>query len=198
MKTLHAALLTTLLLGCAATKIENTWKSSQPPPQPIQKFAVFAVTGSPSGRIAYEETLTTRLKEAGLPAIPGYDLVTYDEHPSKEEVMRRLEEKGIDGALVSRVDRKTTKTESTPVWVGGGYAPGFYDYYYTPVAVGTYTTEANEFIVETVLYSLRDNRPYWAARSNTSRTAPTKFANDIAKPVADSLKESGLFGAPAR
>ena len=76
------------------------------------------MTGSPSGRIAYEETLTTRLKEAGLPAVPGYDLVTYDEHPSKEEVMRRLEEKQIDGALVSRIDRRTTKTESTPVWVG--------------------------------------------------------------------------------
>jgi hypothetical protein len=189
-------LATCLLVGCAPTKIENTWTANPPPPQPIQKFAVFAVTGSPSGRIAYEETLTNRLKDAGLPAIPGYDLVTYDEHPSKEEVMRRLAEKGIDGALVSRVDRRTTKTESTPVWVGGGYSPGFYDYWYTPVAVGTYTTESNEFIVETVLYSLRDNRPYWAARSNTSRTAPVKFANDIAKPVADSLKESGLFGPP--
>ena len=108
-----------MLVGCAATKIENTWTASQPPAQPIQKFAVFAVTGSPSGRIAYEETLTTRLKEAGLPAVPGYDLVTYDEHPSKEEVMRRMEEKQIDGALVSRIDRRTTKTESSPVWVGG-------------------------------------------------------------------------------
>src|SRR6516162_2433052 len=104
-----------MLVGCAATKIENTWTASQPPAQPIQKFAVFAVTGSPSGRIAYEETLTQRLKDAGLPAIPGYDLVTYDEHPSKEEVTRRLHEKGIDGVLVSRVDRRTTKTESTPV-----------------------------------------------------------------------------------
>jgi hypothetical protein len=187
-----------VLVGCAATKIENTWTASQPPPQPIQKFAVFAVTGSPSGRIAYEETLTTRLKEAGLPAVPGYDLVTYDEHPSKEEVMRRLEEKQIDGALVSRIDRRTTKTESSPVWVGGGVPTmGFYDYMYYPVAVGTYTTETNEFVVETVLYNLRDNKPYWAARSNTSRTAPTKFANDIGKPVADSLKESGLFSAPA-
>lgn len=198
MRASVASLASCLLVGCAATKIENTWTATQPPAQPIQKFAVFAVTGSPSGRIAYEETLTTRLKEAGLPAVPGYDLVTYDEHPSKEEVMRRLEEKQIDGALVSRIDRRTTKTESTPVWVGGGYAVGFYDYYYTPVAMGTYTTESNEYVVETVLYNLRDNRPYWMARSNTSRTAPTKFANDIAKPVADSLKQSGLFGPAGR
>jgi hypothetical protein len=193
MKTLTAALSTLLLFGCAATKVENTWKAPTPPPQPIQKFAVFAVTGSPSGRIAYEETLTQRLKDAGLPAIPGYDLVTYDEHPSKEEVTRRLHEKGIDGVLVSRVDRRTTKTESTPVWVGGGPVVGYYDYWYTPMAVGTYTTESNEFIVETVLYNLSDDRPYWAARSNTSRTSPSKFANDIAGPVANSLKESGLF-----
>ena len=198
MRASVASLASCLLVGCAATKIENTWTATQPPAQPIQKFAVFAVTGSPSGRIAYEETLTTRLKDAGLPAVPGYDLVTYDEHPSKEEVMRRLAEKQIDGALVSRIDRRTTKTESTPVWVGGGYAVGFYDYYYTPVAMGTYTTESNEFVVETVLYDLRDNRPYWMARSNTSRTAPTKFANDIAKPVAESLKASGLFGPASR
>ena len=199
MRSSLVSLASCLLVGCAATKIENTWTATQPPQQPIQKFAVFAVTGSPSGRIAYEETLTTRLKEAGLPAVPGYDLVTYDEHPSKEEVMRRLAEKQIDGALVSRIDRRTTKTESSPVWVGGSVPTmGFYDYYYYPVAVGTYTTETNEFVVETVLYDLRDNKPYWAARSNTSRTAPTKFANDIAKPVADSLKESGLFGPAAR
>lgn len=198
MRASLASLASCLLVGCAPTKIENTWTATQPPAQPIQKFAVFAVTGSPSGRIAYEDTLTQQLKEAGLPAVPGYDLVTYDEHPSKEEVMRRLEEKQIDGALVSRVDRKTTKTESTPVWVGGGYAVGFYDYYYTPVAMGTYTTESNEFVIETVLYNLRDNRPYWMARSNTSRTNPTKFANDIAKPVAESLKASGLFGPAGR
>src|SRR5262245_14859187 len=193
MRLLAAALTTCLLAGCARTKIETLWKAPEAPARKIQKFAVFAVTGSPSGRIAYEETLTQRLKDAGLPAIPGYDLVTYDEHPSKEEVARRLADKQIDGVLVSRIDRRTTKTESTPVWVGGGPWVGYYDYWYTPVAVGTYTTESNEFIVETVLYNLRDDRPYWMARSNTSRTSPTKFANDIAKPVADSLKESGLF-----
>jgi len=164
------------------------------PPNKIQKFAVFAVTGSPSGRIAYEETLTQRLKDAGLPAVPGYDLVTFDEHPSKDEVIARMKAKQIDGALVSCIDRRTTKTESTPVWVGGGVpAYGFYDYWYAPVAVGTYTTEENEFIVETILFDLEDGRPYWMARSNTSRTNPTKFAKDIAKPVADSLKESGFF-----
>src|SRR5262249_28963092 len=128
MPPLTAALAPLLLLGCAATKVENPWQAPTPPPQPIQKFAVFAVTGSPSGRIAYEETLTQRLREAGLPAVPGYDLVTYDEHPDRDEVVRRIKEKQIDGALVSRIDRADVKTESTPVRADGGVSTvGFYD-----------------------------------------------------------------------
>ena len=159
MRASLASLASCLLVGCAPTKIENTWTATQPPAQPIQKFAVFAVTGSPSGRIAYEDTLTQQLKEAGLPAVPGYDLVTYDEHPSKEEVMRRLGGQADRRRAGEPGRPETTKTESTPVWVGGGSAMGFYDYYYTPVAMGTYTTESNEFIIETVLYNLRDNQP---------------------------------------
>jgi len=197
MRLLTAALTTCLLAGCASTKIETLWKAPEPPARKIQKFVVFAVAGSPSGRIAYEDTLTQRLKEAGLPAVPGYDLVTWDEHPGRDEAVRRLKEKQIDGALVSRIDRADVKTESTPVWVGVG-APtvGFYDYWYAPMpaAVATYTTEETNYVVETVLFGVDDGRAYWMARSNTSRTEPTKFAKDIAGPVAQSLKESGLIG----
>jgi len=187
------ALTTCLLLGCAQTKIQNTWRAPQDPPKKIQKFAVFAVTGSPSGRIAYEDTLTQRLKDAGLPALPGYDIVTYDEHPGRDEVIQRLKAKQIDGALVTRIDSRNVKTESTPVWVTTGVpGPYFYDYY-SAVAVGTYTTEESEAVVETVLFSLEDGRPYWMARTFTKRTDPNKFAKDIAPTVASSLKESGLF-----
>ena len=195
MRLLAAALTTCLLAGCASTKIETLWKAPEAPARKIQKFVVFGVTGSPSGRIAYEETLTQRLQEAGLPAVPGYDLVTWDEHPSRDEVLRRIKEKQIDGALVSRIDRADVKTEYTPVFVGGGgTAVGFYDYWYAPAAVATYTTEESNYIVETILFDVDDGRPYWMARSNTSRTSPTKFAKDIARPVAQSLKESGLIG----
>ena len=55
-----------------------------------------------------------------------------------------------------------------------------------------YTTETNEFIVETVLYDLKDDKPMWAARSNTSTTNPGDFGKDIAGKVAESLKKAGL------
>src|SRR5215813_12550034 len=138
MRLLAAALTTCLLAGCASTKIEHLWKAPEAPARKIQKFVVFGVTGSPSGRIAYEETLTQRLQEAGLPAVPGYDLVTWDEHPERDEAVRRIKEKQIDGALVSRIERADVKTDYTPVFVGGGgVAYGFYDYWYAPPAVAT-------------------------------------------------------------
>src|SRR5262252_587721 len=180
MRLLVAALTTCLLAGCASTKIETVWKAPDAPPRKIQKFVVFGVAGSPSGRVAYEETLTERLKEAGLPAVPGYDLVMWDEHPDRDEVVRRIKEKQIDGALVSKIARADVKTEYYPVWVGAAVTPvGFYDYWYAPAAVATYTTEDVDYVVETVLFDVEDGRPYWMARSNTSRTSPTKFAKDI-------------------
>lgn len=190
-----SAVIALTLAGCARTKIESTWKSPEIASQRIQRFAVFGVTGSPSGRIAFEEALTQRLQQRGLPAIPGYDIVAFDERPEKEEVIQRLKAKDIDGVLVSRVDRRTTKTETSPVFVGGGvYSTGFYDYWYAPMAVGSYTTESNEFIVESILYNLADSKPLWMARSNTSSTSPGQFGKDIGGPVADSLKSSGAFG----
>jgi hypothetical protein len=193
---LRLSLAFLLLCGCASTKIESTWTSPDLASRQIKRFAVLGVSGSPSGRISFEETLTKGLTDKGLNALPGYDFVTYDEHPSKEEVIRRLQAKDVDGVLVTRVAGRKTQIQSTPVWVGAPVASpfygGFYDYWYAPGAVATYTTEESEFVVETVLYALSDNKPLWAARSVTSRDSPSKFARDIASTVADQLKKDGL------
>ena len=185
-----------LLAGCAATKVESTWTNPELAGRKMKTFAVFGVTGSPSGRIAFEKGLTNGLKDRGLDARAGYDFVLYDERPGKDEVVQRLKAKNIEGVLVSKVARRTTNLESTPVFVGGSYGAiygaGFYDYWVAPMAVATYTTEENEFVVETVLYTLDDNKPMWAARSVTSRTSPSAFARDIGGAVADGLKQAGL------
>ena len=140
-----AVSMTFWVLGCASTNVQATWKADQPPPQQIHKFVVFGVTGSPSGRISFEETLTKSLQQAGLPAIPGYDFVAYDEYPDRSEVTRRLQEKGVDGVLVTRIESQTDDIQSTPVIVATGVpAYGYYDYWMAPaVAYGTYTTETH-------------------------------------------------------
>lgn len=198
MKFGTAAVTTFLMMGCASTQVQATWKADQPPPQPIRKFVVFGVTGSPSGRISFEQALTKSLQEAGLPAIPGYDFVAYDEYPDRSEVTRRLQAKGVDGALITRIEGQTDDIQSTPVIVATGVpAYGYYDYWVTPaVAYGTYTTETTTSIVSTVLFDLTNARAYWMARSSTTRTNPVKFATDLEPTVAQGLKSSGFIAVP--
>ena len=155
-------------------------------------------TGSPSGRIAFEEALTKGLKQRGLDAIPGYNFVMYDEYPSKEEVVRRLAAKGVQAALVSKIASRTTTEQINPVVVGGAVSAGwdyggFYDYWVAPMAVAEYTTEENQFVIETVLYALPDDKAMWAARIITRRTDPVAFADDIAGTVASDLKKAGII-----
>ena len=158
---------------------------------------MFGYTGSPSGRIGFEEALTKGLKQRGLDAIPGYDFVTYDEWPDRDEILRRLAAQGVQAALISEVARRTTTETINPVVVGGAVssgwdAYGFYDYWVAPVAVAEYTTEDTQSVVETVLYALPDDKAMWAARSVTRRTDPIAFADDIAGTVASDLKKAGI------
>jgi hypothetical protein len=186
-----------LLVSCVSTRVESTWTNPTFPGRRIQSFAVFGYTGSPSGRIAFEEALTNGLKQRGLDAIPGYNFVTYDEWPSRDEIVRRLAAKGVQALLVSKVASRSTTETINPVVVGGAVsagwdALGFYDYWAAPVAVAEYTTEDTQSVVETVLYALPDDKAMWAARSVTRRTDPVAFADDIAATVASDLKKAGI------
>jgi len=186
-----------LLASCVSTRVESTWTNPAFPARKIQSFAVFGYTGSPSGRIAFEETLTNALKRQGLDAIPGYNFVTYDEWPSREEILRRLAAQGVQAALISKVARRSTTEIVNPVVVGGAVssgwdALGFYDYWVAPVSVAEYTTEDTQSVVETVLYALPDDKAMWAARSVTRRTDPVAFADDIAATVGSDLKKAGI------
>lgn len=186
-----------LLVACVSTRVESTWTNPTFAARRIQSFAVFGYTGSPSGRIGFEETLTKALKARGLDAIPGYNFVTYDEWPSREEILRRLAAKGIQSALISKVASRSTTETINPVAVGGAVsggwdAYGFYDYWAAPVSFAEYTTEDTRTAVETVLYALPDDKPMWAARSVTRHTDPVAFADDIAATVASDLKKAGI------
>jgi len=195
-KRLLAALL--LLVGCASTKVESTWTNPNLPARKIKSFAVFASTGYPSGRIEFEQQLTDALRRRGLDAIPGYQFVEYDEYPGKQEILRRVQAKGVQGALISKTIQSFTKEDINPVVVGGAVssgwdAAGFYEYWSAPLTFAEYTTEENKFIGETVLWSLPDDKAMWAMRTSTRRTDPGAFADDIAATVAADLRRAGIL-----
>jgi hypothetical protein len=193
--------LTALLLavsGCASTKVESTWSNPSFPARKIKSFAVFASTGYPTGRIEFEQQLTDALRRHGLDAVPGYQFVAYDEYPGKEEILRRVQAKGIQGALISKTIQSFTQEDINPVVVGGAVssgwdAAGFYEYWSAPLTFAEYTTEENKFVAETVLWALPDDKAMWAMRTATRRTDPGAFAEDIAATVAADLRRAGIL-----
>ena len=186
-----------LVLGCASTKVESTWTNPAFPARKIRSFAVFASTGYPTGRIEFEQALTDGLRKRGLDAVPGYNFVRYDEWPSKQEILARVQAKGLQAALISKTIQRFTSEQVNPVVVGGavssGYdALGFYDYWVAPLTFAEYTTEENRFVGETALFALPDDRAMWAMRTSTRRTDPKDFADDIAATVAADLRKAGI------
>ena len=158
---------------------------------------MFASTGYPTGRIEFEQALTDALRKRGLDAIPGYQFVSYDEYPGKTEILRRVQAKGVQGALISKTVQRFTTEQVNPVVVGGAVssgwdAAGFYEYWSAPLTFAEYTTEENKFIGETVLWALPDDKAMWAMRTSTRRTDPGAFADDIAATVAADLRKAGI------
>jgi hypothetical protein len=190
--------LVMLVTGCTSTKVESTWSNPSFPARKIRSFAVFASTGYPTGRIEFEQALTDALRKRGLDAIPGYQFVAYDEYPGKEEMLRRVQAKGVQGALISKTIQRFSSDQVNPVVVGGAVssgwdAAGFYEYWSAPLTFAEYTTEENKFIGETVLWALPDDKAMWAMRTSTRRTDPGAFADDIAATVAADLRKAGIL-----
>ena len=187
-----------VLVGCASTKVVSTWSNPALPARKIQSFAVFASTGYPTGRIEFEQQLTDALRRRGLDAIPGYNFVAYDEYPGRDEILRRVQAKGIQGALISKTIQSFSQDQINPVVVGGAVssgwdAAGFYEYWSAPLTFAEYTTEENKFVGETVLWALPDDKAMWAMRTTTRRTDPGAFADDIAAAVAADLRRAGIL-----
>ena len=124
-------------------------------------------------------------------------LLTDGQVGNEDEILRRVQAKGVQGALISKTVQRFTSEQVNPVVVGGAVssgwdAAGFYEYWSAPLTFAEYTTEENKFIGETVLWALPDDKAMWAMRTSTRRTDPGAFADDIAATVAADLRKAGI------
>jgi hypothetical protein len=178
------------LTGCATT-LDSVWRSPDLRAHRIKSFAVFGQAPRPGGRVAFEQGLSSGLRQRGLSAVPSYSLMTFDQKPEQAVILERLKGKHLDAVLVSTIVGQQVHIDSYPTGgpTGYSYSRGWYGYM---GAYGTSTTVSVEYTVETVLYDLEDQKPLWAARSTTTRKSPADFADDIADPIADELLDAGL------
>jgi hypothetical protein len=104
LSSLAAAALAVLLCSCAATSVKKTWKSPDFQGKPITKAAVLTVDERGFLRKGFENRFTSQLKEAGVTAIPSYELLSLPEiNRDKPAAAQRLRAAGAEALIILRL-----------------------------------------------------------------------------------------------
>jgi hypothetical protein len=201
LRALHLAVLVLALVasGCASTRVVHQWSNldlSSPPR--FTKFLVIGITKQPGIRRSFEDEFVTRLKAAGVDAVPGYRFIAEDGPVEEPRLREAVGQAGADATLVTRFVRVEQKYQASPYYyyppAAGfgfyrGYAGAWYGYYEPQI----YPYDV--YISETSLYDTAKNELVW---SGTVETTPTGISNDIARyveAVIEALKDKKLLAA---
>jgi hypothetical protein len=202
MRTTHpwlaAAALTLLLLGgCASTSLVNQWKAPDYTGGAMRKVMVVGVTQQPSVRRVFEDEFATRLKAAGVEAVPSYTVIKEDGQADEAVLESAVQGMGADGVLVTRLVSKEQVTQVSPGFYHPAPAIGFYGWYssawmgyYEPPTVYQYDVVT----AETSLYSPPQSRLVWSGTTETFSPADVKKETaGFAEIIIGALRKEGII-----
>jgi hypothetical protein len=195
-----------LALACSSstTQFVSSWKAPDAEPLAFRDSKVVAVVmaTNPTLRREAEDTLAREITERGAQGVAMYRILEEANSGNEDEARRALEAAQIKGVIVMRpvatekevvsvpaASRGTAGTEYYyPTYYGGYYSYGWGDPYESQLRTDTIVS------VETLVYSLEQNKLVWSGRSKT--TNPEKvdeFVKEVADAVADELKKEKLI-----
>lgn len=175
--------LALILSGCATTKFISTWKD--PTAVPLSKAkgqTIIACVATSDEYIRHdgEDALAAELTKRGAKGVPSYTLLPpglMDEALAKAA----FEKSGATAVVVMRplaADQQisvTTSGHAGPYY--GGFWGGYYGYGWGHPYMATTVQTDTVIIVETLFYSLEQNKLVWSGQSKT--TNPSKVASFV-------------------
>ena len=203
--------LSSLIAGCAGTKMSDSWTSSSYQ-GPIKKAYIIGIAKNDFNRMVFEDTFENRLTSEGVEAIASYkDLLTNLE-AEREEIIQRMKANDCDSVLLTRVVSTRKKNISSgqgsyqyspgPFYGGTGvYNRPFYyndwNSYYThgrAQYVQPATIDLVTMTVESVLYDLKTEELIWSAQLETVLEGNIeKMIRLFVDEVSRDLKAKGLI-----
>jgi hypothetical protein len=197
--TVTLALAALFLAACGTTTFTSTWKAPGATPiNPIGK-TVAAVFISPdeSKRRAGEDILAADISQRGAHGVPAYTLVPNDQRGDADAARAKLKAAGANGAVMMRVVGKDQEINYTPGMATPGPYGGFGPYWgygwgtaYSP----GYLTTDTIVSVETLVYSLTDDKLLWASSSRTTNPGNLdQLIKEVADATAKEMAKQGLL-----
>ena len=182
-------------LACSTTEFKSTWRdpTARPVALRAQPVAAFLITSNEATRRAGEDILARELSARGVKGIPGYQLTGEKPVRDSEALRRNLEKAGIAGTVIMRVVDRRLELDYVP----GGYAYGsmwgYWDYGWGMMGSPGYMETDTIVSVETLVYSLPQDKLLWAGVSET--TDPNNldsFIKEIVKKAGEEMRKAGL------
>ena len=189
-------------LGCASTSFQSTWKAPGAGPLNFKgkKVAALVISKEEGVRYGAEDALAREITKHGAVGVAAYGAIPKELTQDKEKAKEFLAKAGVVGVVAMRVVGKDQEISSSPAtyyaspyystfWGGGYYGYGWSGIY-DPGYVRTDTIVS----VETLVYSLEQDKLVWAGRSET--TNPSKvgpFIQELTAKAASEMKKQGLI-----
>jgi|RhiMethySRZTD1v2_1073278.scaffolds.fasta_scaffold356032_1 hypothetical protein len=205
--TAHSRLLSllgaVLLAGCASTStFQSKWKDPAATPLEFrnQKVVAIVLLKDENKRRLAEDRLAQQIAVRGAQGRTMYSLLPGATAGDEKQARAVLEAEGVKGAIVMRpvsVDKEVRVTEPyegstyASFW-GGYYGYGFSLSYSSPREATV--TEKKTVYVETLVYSLAQNRLVWGGQSKSVDPATlAELINQLSAATTTALLKEGLI-----
>ena len=191
-------LCTVVALSGCATGLVSSWKA--PDAQPFQlrgeKVAAVVMSNDQTIRLAGEDALARELSARGAEGVPMYTLLAGAD-PDEAKARAAAERAGVAGVIVLRPVRVDKEILSRTIYSGpmyGGFWGGYYGHGWGSAWSDAEIHTDTIIIVETLVYSLTQNKLVWAGQSKTTNPANlNRLIENTAEQVADELVRQGLI-----
>jgi hypothetical protein len=188
------------LSACVATTtFTSTWKAPDAPAvSPVGKtVAALFVTSDEGKRRAAEDILAADLNARGAHGIASYTLVPNAQRGDVDAVKAKLKQAGVQGVVVMRIVGKDQQITYTPGYVAPAYYGGFGPYWgygWREVYAPGYLTTDTYISIETLIYSLKQDKLLWAGTSRTSNPSNLdKLIQEVADAAAKQMTKQGFL-----
>ncbi|WP_143055576.1 hypothetical protein [Flavobacterium terrigena] len=188
-----------LINSCSSTRITSSWRD---PNKQIRsgdwnKVLVVALLQSDTNRRRAEDEMVTYLHGKG---ITSYSYLNDEINPKNEEAIRnKIKKDGFDAAITMRlidVDKEKIYTPEQH-YMYPTYYSGFVGYYYrgwVHYSTPGYYTVTKKFIIETVIYSIPDDKIIWSGITETyDPIGVKKLTDEIALVIRKKMIEEGFI-----
>ena len=196
-KAVLAATAAVTLAACATTSLQSTWKNPAAAPLNLKgkKVVALVVIDEEALRYAAEEEAAREITAHGAIGVPAYRLLPQAQIRDKERARAIFEREGIEAVVVVRQVAKE-KALSGSFWSNPGYSsfwgPGFWG---GGLGGDGYLRTDTILVVETLVYSLQQNKLVWASQSQTMNpTQVGSFVRELSKTLGTEMEKQGLLG----